>query len=807
MNKTVASLVTSACLVVFCTCIAAGQAATGRIEGRVVHQDGSGAGGVSVVLNEASITTISDRTGAFAFGNVLPGTYSVTLLLGDQSTEIPGVSVAAGATTTVHKTIDWEVGFTESLIVVAPSRRLERTVDAPASVTRVSEADIKEKAAHGQLPKLLEHTPGAELTQSGVYDFNFNTRGFNSSLTRRVSTIIDGRDPSIPFLGAEEWAALSFPLDDMASLEFVRGPSAALYGANASSGVLDITTSDPRVSPGGMVRLTFGQLKTVNLDGRWAGALGHEWYAKVVGGLRSSGDFTVSRNGVAEYSVPCPAGRTGDCLPQERVPLARLADDQILFGGARVDKYFVGGRKLTVEGGLSHVAGPAFQTGIGRVQVIDAKRPWTRIALSSDRVNVFASYTGRKAPEQLSLGPGTNISLDERRLQVEGQTKWSLGADKVRLVAGASARTERIDSVDRNRGVQTLLFEPVGSNQRAMFGQADWNVTKQLKLVAAGRGDWSSLHDFQFSPKASVVYAVVPDHSVRFTYNGAFQVPNYSELFVQADAAPPVNLGALNAICRQFDIDCRFGPTRILAVGNKDLKVEHIRTSEVGYKGILGRRALLTLDYHRSQASDFVTDLLPQLGTALGRINPRYGPWKPPSGLPDAAATAIRALAPPTLSNNLDGSNILAVVSYANFGDVSTQGVDAGVDYSFRPGWRFAFAYSWFDFKVEKQLPGFDALLLPNAPTHSLSTRVGYDRKRLGAGFSLRWVDGFRWAVGSFQGDVKSYAPADVTAHYELNSQVTVGLNIANLFDDRHWESFGGDILRRRALASVKYGW
>ena len=70
---------------------------------------------------------------------------------------------------------------------------------------------------------------------------------------------------------------------------------------------------------------------------------------KAVGGLRDSGDFTVSRNGRAEYAVPCPAGTTGDCLPQERVPLARVSDDQIFFGSVRFDKYLRDGTALTMR--------------------------------------------------------------------------------------------------------------------------------------------------------------------------------------------------------------------------------------------------------------------------------------------------------------------------------------------------------------------------------------------------------------------------------------------------------------------------
>ncbi len=33
------------------------------------------------------------------------------------------------------------------------------------------------------------------------------------------------------------------------------------------------------------------------------------------------------------------------------------------------------------------------------------------------------------------------------------------------------------------------------------------------------------------------------------------------------------------------------------------------------------------------------------------------------------------------------------------------------------------------------------------------------------------------------------------------------GRPAANLFDDEHWEAFGGDILGRRALGSITFNW
>ncbi|MDH3786084.1 MAG: TonB-dependent receptor plug domain-containing protein, partial [Acidobacteriota bacterium] len=437
---------------------------TGRIGGQVVREDGSGVGGVVVVIAQTSAATLTDNNGNFSFSGVPAGTYAVTFTFGDQSTGAEDVVVKAGEETQIRQTVDWSISYAESLTVYSASRRQERIVEAPASISVISEQEIEREASHGQVPKLLEFTPGAEVTQSGIYDYNFNTRGFNSSLNRRVATLIDGRNASVPFLGAQEWAAVSFPLDDLASLEFVRGPSAALYGANASSGVLNLSTKSPRHSQGGTVRISGGELSTTNVDFRFANEAGAGWYYKVAGGIRNSGDFTVSRNGAAEYSVPCTMSGQTNCLPQEPLPLLLSDDDEISFGGVRFDKYFNDESVLTFEGGTADVQGPVFQSGIGRIQLIDVKRPWARFNYNREHLNITASYTAREADKQLALASAQNVALDTERIQFEVQTNWEFGDDRFRVVAGASHTDEDIDSLDPATGRQTLMFAPVSAD-------------------------------------------------------------------------------------------------------------------------------------------------------------------------------------------------------------------------------------------------------------------------------------------------------------------------------------------------------
>ena len=801
---------------------------TGRLEGRVTVDGGGGIGGVSVVIHAASLATITDGRGYFALARVPAGTHSVTFTMGDNSATQEGVEVTAGMTAELEMAVDWKIGLAESVVVYSASRRVERIVDAPAAVTVINEQQIEREAAHGQIPKLLEFTPGAEVTQSGIYDYNFNTRGLNSSLNRRVATLIDGRDPSVPFLGAQEWAAISFPLDDLSSIELVRGPSAALYGANASSGVLNLTSKQPRYSEGGQIRFAAGELSTTNVDFRWAGGFGSGWYAKVTAGVRNSGDFSVSRQfppGAAEYSVPCPfpQGTATDCLPQELAPLARVDDNDITFGGVRLDKYLSNGSVLTFEGGTASLKGPVFQTGIGRVQLVDVERPWGRFNYSADHFNVLAYYNKRDASEQLALASGANLALDTNNVQIEVQTNWEFAGGDARIVGGAAYGEEEIDSFDPNRPAaiggpgQSLIFQPVDADFKALFAQLDWDFSERLKLVVAGRWDESSLHDSQLSPKASLVFSIDPNNTLRFTYNEAFQVANYSEFFLQAPVAAPQDLSAIEGICTLEGVDCGFGngATPILAVGNKSLQLEEVQTFELGYSGIFRGATFLTIDYYNSNNENFITDLIPQIDSMTGAwTNPNFLAYTPPAALsPVGQATLVGtlmgALGPSfaILSNNLDGSPIFTAVSYTNFGEVDTQGIDLGINHYFNDHWSASFAYSWFDFEIKDPSATFASQLLPNSPEGKASGGVNYRSGKFDGGISARWVDDFRWAVGPFQGMVQSYTTIDLNANFTIDENWSAGINVANATDDDHYEAFGGDLLARRALGHVTFSW
>ncbi len=703
-------------------------------------------------------------------------------------------------------------GFMDEITVNSVTRRAQRIVDAPAAITLVQEDEIERHSASGQLPKLLEFTPGAELAQSGLYDFKLNVRGFNTSLGRRVLTLIDGRDIALPSLGVQEWGATSFPLDDLASIELVRGPGSALYGADAFNGVLNMTTKAPRDSQGGNLRLAAGELDSFKLDLRYAADLGKNTFFKTLASVGESDDFSRSRNTSVEYSSPCAFPGQANCVLPEATPLA-LDRNQLWSASVRVDKYLGDHSVMTIEAGTSKLEGPVIAAGIGRTQMTDVERPWVRWNFSSRHWNALAYLTARDAADQLLLSTATTTFLDEDKLSLEIQGNAGFAAGKGFFVAGASAIDETVDTADP-QGAQTLSFEALGGDFQAVFGQLEYDLSSKLKGLLAGRWDDSSLHASRVSPRASLVYALTSHSTLRLAYSEAFQTPNYGELFQAVPVAPSVSLAPFETLCALGGTVCGFNLVPVLAVGNEDLEVEEIRSFEFGYSGVLADKAFLTVDLYDNRIDNFITDLIGFDNATLGgAIHDNFPAYRPPASLPQPLASMLlQALAgalPPDLfrilSNAPNGDPIFTALSHTNFARVQARGLEIGLDVTLSPLWRLDAGYAYFEFDIERQLP--DDPVLPNNPRNKLNLGLTYTTEHLAASLAYRYSESFDWSSGLYQGTVPSYDVVDLTAAYQLNDRWRFGIDISNILDNGHFEIFGGDIVERRALGHVSLAW
>lgn len=837
------------------------QAGGGSVQGVVTRRDNGGPlAGVNVTVVGAAGATQTGRDGRYVIQRAPAGRQSIEFRLLGFAPLRSAVEIRDGATVTLDAVMDLTAVRMADVIVSTASRSPERIVEAPAAIATVPQAAVTAAAPTGQAPLMLYGVPGVDLVQNGVTDFNVNARGFNSSLTRRVLVLQDGRDVAIAFLGSTEWNAMGVGFDEFSRVEMVRGPGSALYGMNAFSGVLNLTTQSAKEAPGTRISLAGGELSTKRADLRHALVFGGGRFGLKVGaGYNSTDTWARSRTRrdssdiVAEYS-----GVTDSLVPKSRevrpligqeldaTTLAAVGDRKPVtsaYGTIRFDHYGQLARS-TVEGGLADSQRETFITGLGRVQVARAQRPWARAGWSTDRVNVSAWYTGRDTREpQWALGSGTSFLEKSGIVHGEVQVHSPFENERARWIVGASARNT---SMNTRESLMLAADDHRTDQVYSAYGQLDLRLPQNFRLVTAARLDDGSLFDPQFSPKAALVFSPSTNQSIRVSVNRAFQTPNYSEFFLAANAGAPTGspraletaLEGFLATGRQIgttglpsDLPWNFdAQTRVLARGNRSLAVEKVTGYELGYKGALTGRGYVTVDVFWNDKHDFVTDLLPNVNPAFRQFRydtagtnvPAYldaiaarAAALPAGAIPETqrqqiigGAQVLRrnydalVLATQPLLTTVDGVRAL-VVSYANAGRVTERGAEVGASLQVTDVLRAEGTYAYFDFSVKEASLGNDALL-PNTPKHKGTAGLTLETVRgVDVGLTARFTSGFPWAAGVFSGYVPAAQIVNANAGVKVTPNIRVFAVASNLFDQRHFELFGGSVNGRRILGGV----
>jgi iron complex outermembrane receptor protein len=838
---------------------------TGTVTGTVTRAGESSAlSSVNVTVAATGQSTVTGADGRYTLRRVPAGAQKIVFRwLGYRPTEVD-VIVEPGATVTADAGLEQVTVALSEIVVEGASRAPDRIVEAPAAISVVPPEVLQSVSITGQAPMALQAVPGVDIVQNGVNDFNVNARGFNSSLNRRVLVLQDGRDLAIAFLGSQEWNGLTQPLEDMGKVEMVRGPGSALYGANAFSGVVNITTPTAREALGSKVTLAGGELETFRGDVRHASTFADDRFGlRVNAGYNRSDTWSRSRTRIDGTSLQREyADATDEPVPLaiEARPLTGQTTDPVThdalgdrdplqngYGSARLDYYADNGSVVSVEGGASQVQNEIFVTGIGRVQVTKAIKPYARVALAHDRYNLFAYWNSRTSLEpQFSLQSG--LPLEERSdiFHVEGQNNWHFLQDRGRVVYGASLRNTRVNT---SGTLMNLANDDRSDDLYSIYGQVEYKLVPQVRVVGALRWDDGDLFDRQFSPKGAVVFSPNEDHSFRFSVNRAFQTPNYSEFFLQVPVAQPSpGPAALETAVEGYYATIHQSPlaptlagltttmpwnfssgTPALALGNANLKVEKVTGWEFGYKGSLSDKMYVTVDGYINQLRDFVTDLLPAVNQAqfpsytldqevnlpadLATLDARLaGAGLPPNHpLRAAIPQLLGGYAQVQAGTRIGGVNALStlpdgsravVLSYTNAGKVTERGVEVGLGYQLTPEIRGDVSFTGFDFTVKSQQVGDQ--LVPNTPSKKASVSLSYaGQQGIDANVTVRLVDGYQWAAGVFQGYVPSNEFVNLSAGYRINNYFRVHATATNVFDQQRFQLYGGSVIGRRVLGGI----
>ncbi len=140
-----------------------------------------------------------------------------------------------------------------SMPVTSVSKRDQSLAQTAAAVHVITSDDIRRSPATS-IPELLRAVPGVHVARIDANKWAITARGLNGRFANKLLVLQDGRSLYTPFFSGVYWDSVDLLLEDIERIEVIRGPGAAVWGANAVNGVINIITKDAHDTVGGFAK-------------------------------------------------------------------------------------------------------------------------------------------------------------------------------------------------------------------------------------------------------------------------------------------------------------------------------------------------------------------------------------------------------------------------------------------------------------------------------------------------------------------------------------------------------------------------
>ena len=260
-------------------------AQSGSLTGRVINKENgrpltNARVSVSEGARTASVGTTGE-TGQYVITNLTAGTYTVAVSrIGYQLQRMPNIVVRAGQATTLNVGME-EIPTQLNAVVTTASRRPEKALDAPASLSVVTSETIERKPSIS-VADLVKGQPGIDVSSGGIAQSMIVARGFNNAFSGSLLMLQDYRFAGVPSLRVNVPYLSLGQSEDIERVELLLGPASALYGPNSGAGVLHVITKSPFSSQGTTLSVQGGQQSIFRGAIRHAGTAGQKDDADVV---------------------------------------------------------------------------------------------------------------------------------------------------------------------------------------------------------------------------------------------------------------------------------------------------------------------------------------------------------------------------------------------------------------------------------------------------------------------------------------------------------------------------------------------
>lgn len=436
------------------------------------------------------------------------------------------------------------------LEVTSAGRKEQKLADVPAAVFVITPEDIRRSGATN-IPEVLRMVPGVQVAQIDANKWAVTIRGFNGRFANKLQVLMDGRSVYTPLFSGVFWDMRDTLLEDIERIEVIRGPGAAMWGANAVNGVINIITKHAKntqgallVGGGGTQERGFGSL-------RYGGKVGEStWY-------RVYGKYFNRSDAVSTTSLPA-----NDAWDAGR-------------GGFRLDSKVSGSDSLTFTGDLfKGQAGETTKslsffppyTFLENQGIADwgghLLGRWQRVFSSTSNLELQIYYDGTDRKE--------GVREIRNTLDLDFQHRFVLG-QRHEIIWGLGYRYTH----DRFSGNFELSLDPrrKGVNLFSAFFQDDITlIQERLRLILGTRLERNDYTGFEVQPNVRMMWTPQAQHRLWASISRAVRTPYRPEVdgVLNTSITPPSPLVPV--------------PILSYGQGNHDFKSEELLAFELGYR-------------------------------------------------------------------------------------------------------------------------------------------------------------------------------------------------------------------------------
>lgn len=454
------------------------------------------------------------------------------------------------------------------VVVTSAALHEEPLSRTPAAVCVLTSEDIR-RSGLTSLPEVLRLVPGVDVARLDSNRWAVSIHGFNGQFANKILVLVDGRSVYTPLFSGTLWDTLDVPLENIERIEVIRGPGAALWGANAVNGVINIITKSPSDSQGDLLSLTAGSQDHLLGFGRHGAASEH-------------GHWDVWTHVTDRGTTLDPAGGAGTDAWR------------MLHVGGRYD-----GNPNQRDSWM--IAGDAYASAIDSRETLAQPAPQYSSTALDDSTPWGATLHSRWTR---SYAAGDELSLQgyldhtDRRLDLFVEERSTIGFDFKRrqplserqsLIWGAALRTSYSVTEDTfvlawrdNHRLETMLSTFV--QDEIVLDPDRWELTLGAKLEHVEISGWALQPDLRllFTPTPQQTWWASASHAVR--------TPAQSEQDVSLTAA--VIPGAPDQIVTLF--------------GDRSVTPETLDAFQLGWRGRPAESVLLDLTAYYNHYRDLI---------------------------------------------------------------------------------------------------------------------------------------------------------------------------------------------------------